>query len=112
MPRRRLTSFDGDSPNIRAYPRLNAKGFLQAAESGLNLPALTSGSASDTFLARNNNSTPEKQIDGQRKLRALYTEHGLGSGPVFLFTAFGCNCEGDIPVAKAMQRAADLVGVC
>lgn len=91
---------------------LNAKGFLQAAESGLSLPALTSGSASDTFLVRNNNSTPEKQLEGQRKLRALYTEHGLGRGPVYLFTAFGCNYEGDIPVAKALERAADLVGVC
>lgn len=91
---------------------LNQKGFLQALESGLYTPALTSGSASDTFLARNNNRTPEEQLEGQRKLRRVYSEHGLDSGPIYLFTAFGCNYEGDIPVARAMERAADLVGVC
>jgi hydroxymethylglutaryl-CoA lyase len=91
---------------------LNEKGFHQAVKSGLYTPALTSGSASDTFLMRNNNRTPGEQLESQRKLRRLYTENGLGSGPVYLFTAFGCNYEGDIPVAKAVERAADLVGVC
>lgn len=91
---------------------LNAKGFLQALESGLHTPALTSGSASDTFLLKNNNRTPDDQLDGQRKLRALYSEHGLGSGPVYLFTAFGCNYEGAIPTQKAMQRLTELVQVC
>lgn len=91
---------------------LNEKGFLQARQSGLYTPALTSGSASDTFLSRNNNRTPEEQLEGQRKLRRTYSEHGLGSGPIYLFTAFGCNYEGDIPVEKAVQRAADLVSVC
>jgi hydroxymethylglutaryl-CoA lyase len=91
---------------------LNEKGFLQALQSGLYTPALTSGSGSDTFLQRNNNRTPQEQLDGQRKLRRTYSENGLGSGPIYLFTAFGCNYEGDIPVAKAMERAADLVEVC
>lgn len=91
---------------------LNEKGFLQALQSGLYTPALTSGSASDTFLQRNNNRTPDEQLEGQRKLRRVYSENGLGSGPIYLFTAFGCNYEGDIPVQKALERAADLVGVC
>jgi hydroxymethylglutaryl-CoA lyase len=91
---------------------LNDKGFLEAKQSGLSLPALTSGSASDTFLMKNNRRTPEQQIEGQRRLRRLYTENGLGSGPIYLFTSFGCNYEGDIPVAKALQRAADLVRIC
>lgn len=91
---------------------LNEKGFLQSRESGLNLPALTSSSASDTFLQRNNNRTPEAQLEGQRKLRRLYSDHGLGSGPVYLFTAFGCNYEGEIPQEKVLQRAGDLVGIC
>ena len=91
---------------------LNSKGFLQAREAGLYTPALTSGSASGTFLQKNNNRTPEEQLEGQRKLRALYSEHGLGRGPVYLFTAFGCNYEGDIPVDKALLRCAELVSVC
>lgn len=91
---------------------LNEKGFLRARSSGLDLPALTSGSASDTFLMKNNHRTPEEQIEGQRALRRLYSESGLGSGPIYLFTAFGCNYEGEVPVAKVLERAADLVGVC
>ena len=91
---------------------LNEKGFLQALDSGLYAPALTSGSASDTFLLKNNNSTPEQQQERQRKLRQTYSDKGLGSGPVYLFTAFGCNYEGMIPVEKALQRCAELVGIC
>ena len=91
---------------------LNEKGFQQAVSSGLNTPALTQGSASDTFLLKNNNRTQDQQLEGQRRLRQAYSEAGLGSGPVYLFTAFGCNYEGDIPVATAMKRAADLVTIC
>ena len=91
---------------------LNEKGFLQAHASGLHTPALTMGSASDTFLLRNNNRTQDQQLDGQRRLRASYTEKGLGSGPVYLFTAFGCNFEGAMPVERALARLADLVAIC
>ena len=91
---------------------LNQKGFLQASESGLVTPALTQGSASDTFLLKNNNRTPDAQLEGQRRLRQIYNDHGLGGGPVYLFTAFGCNYEGAIPVQKAMQRCAELVVLC
>lgn len=91
---------------------LNEEGFLHARQSGLQLPALTSGSASDTFLLRNNNRTPERQLEGQRRLRRLYSDSGLGSGPIYLFTAFGCNYEGDIPPGKVLERATGLVGVC
>jgi hydroxymethylglutaryl-CoA lyase len=87
-------------------------GFQRARRCGLDLPALTSGSASDTFLMRNNRCTPEEQLDGQRALRRLYTEAGLGSGPLYLFTAFGCNYEGEVPVSQAMRRAAELVAIC
>jgi len=91
---------------------LNEKGFLQALDSGLATPALTAGSASDTFLLKNNNRTQEQQLEGQRKLRRLYTENGLGAGPLYLFTAFGCNYEGEMPVARAMARLTELVTLC
>ncbi len=91
---------------------LNDKGFQQASSSGLSLPALTSGSASDTFLLRNNRRTPEDQLQGQRALRRLYSDSGLGAGPVYLFTAFGCNYEGEVPRDKVLKRAAELVEVC
>ena len=91
---------------------LNEKGFRQARASGLDTPALTQGSASDTFLLKNNNRTQAQQIEGQRRLRQAYSDEGLGGGPVYLFTAFGCNYEGAIPVVTAMSRLADLVDLC
>ena len=91
---------------------LSENGFLRACRTNLHIPALTSGSASDTFLLRNNRRTPEEQLVGQRNLRRLYSENGIGSGPIYLFTAFGCNYEGDIPISKVLQRASDLVGIC
>lgn len=91
---------------------LNEKGFHQALNSGLYTPALTSTSASDTFLMRNNNRTPDAQIAGQIALRQAYSDAGLGSGPIYLFTAFGCNYEGAVSVEQAMLRATDLVAVC
>jgi len=99
--------------NVRyACMWLTESGFRRAHQSGLDLPALTSGSASDTFLMRNNRRTPEEQLDGQRVLRRLYTEAGLGSGPLYLFTAFGCNYEGEVLVSQAMRRAAELISIC
>lgn len=91
---------------------LNEKGFINAQQSRFHLPALTSGSASDTFLSKNNRRTPEEQVDTQRLLRKLYSENGIGSGPVYLFTAFGCNYEGEIAVDKAMLRASELIAIC
>ncbi len=91
---------------------LNEKGFLSALDSGLHLPALTSGSASDTFLLKNNRRTPEEQVQVQTNLRQLYSQHGIGSGPVYLFTAFGCNYEGAVSLEQVMRRASDLVGIC
>jgi hydroxymethylglutaryl-CoA lyase len=91
---------------------LNNNGFLRARASGLTLQALTSGSASDTFLMRNNRRSPEEQLASQRQLRRLYSESGLGGGPVYLFTAFGCNYEGEIPIQKVMRRMGELIAVC
>lgn len=91
---------------------LTESGFQRARHSRFDLPAMNQASASDTFLMRNNRRAPEEQLDGQRQLRRLYTEAGLGRGPLYLFTAFGCNYEGDVPVAQAMRRTAELVAIC
>lgn len=91
---------------------LNEKGFQQAQNSGLDLPALTSTSASDSFLLKNNNRTPERQHEEQRALRRVYSESGLGRGPIYIFTAFGCNYQGEVTVEQAMLRTKDMVEIC
>ncbi|MEC7257761.1 MAG: hydroxymethylglutaryl-CoA lyase, partial [Pseudomonadota bacterium] len=55
-----------------------------------------------SFLMRNNNRTPDAALDDQRAMRALYDAAGLGAGPIYVFTAFGCNFEGAVPVEKVV----------
>src|SRR5690606_1748125 len=77
---------------------LNRKGFERARASGLRLRAIVSASASATFLMKNNRRTPEEGLNDQRDLCLAYDEAGLPAGPAYIFTAFGCNYEGDMPI--------------
>src|SRR5690606_38276520 len=88
---------------------LNRKGFERARASGLGLRAIVSASASATFLMRNNRRTPEEGLADQRDLCAAYDEAGLPAGPAYLFTAFGCNYEGEVPVETVIARLDALV---
>lgn len=88
---------------------LDRKGFERARASGLGLRAVVSASASATFLMRNNRRTPEEGLADQRDLCAAYDEAGLPAGPAYLFTAFGCNYEGEVPVAMAIARLDALI---
>lgn len=90
---------------------LSKSGFLRAVESGLDLMATISGSASDTFLERNNNRTRAQYLAEQDQMLDLMTEHGVERGPIYVFTAFGCNYEGDIPVARIVDTVADLMAL-
>ncbi|MGF7159288.1 hydroxymethylglutaryl-CoA lyase [Rhodoligotrophos appendicifer] len=90
---------------------LNEKGFRRAEASGLDLDPLIVGSASDTFLMRNNNRTPEASLADQRRMLEVYADAGLSPGPIYLFTAFGCNYEGDVPVAKVVACTDSLIGL-
>ena len=88
---------------------LNRNGFERARGSGLALRAVVAASASATFLMRNNNRTPDQGLDDQVALCAAYDQEGLPAGPAYLFTAFGCNYEGDIPVSTVLSRLDDLL---
>ena len=88
---------------------LNRAGFERASASGLALRAVVAASASATFLMRNNRRTPAQGLEDQRDLCAAYDAAGLPDGPAFLFTAFGCNYEGDVPITTALARLADLI---
>ncbi|MWB78154.1 hydroxymethylglutaryl-CoA lyase [Pseudooceanicola sp. 216_PA32_1] len=88
---------------------LSASGFRRAQATPFALRPVVSGSASDTFLLRNNNRTPEAGLHDQREMRALYDAAGLGPGPLYVFTAFGCNFEGDVPVDKVRTTVRNLM---
>lgn len=90
---------------------LTKSGFQRARDTAFTLRPVISGSASDTFLLKNNNRTPEAGLEDQRAMRGLYDEAGLGPSPVYVFTAFGCNYEGAVPVGKVVQTADRLVAL-
>lgn len=90
---------------------LSKSGFLRAVESGLDLMATISGSASDTFLEKNNNRTREQYLEDQDQMLDLFAEHGVEHGPIYVFTCFGCNYEGEMSPRTVVGRTADLIGL-
>ena len=90
---------------------LNEKGFERARNSGLKLTPVIFGSPSETFLMRNNNRTTSASLEDQRHMLQVYDAAELGAGPIYIFTAFGCNYEGEIPLSNLMKCAEDLLAI-
>ena len=88
---------------------LNDSGFRRAQATGLSLRPVLFASASDTFLLKNNNRTPDRSLAEQMAMRGLYDEAGLGRSPLYIFTAFGCNYEGSVPVDKVLAAIERLI---
>ncbi len=61
--------------------------------------------ASEAFLKRNQNMTPEENRQATRNMLKTYKEHGVPISHGGLQAAFGCNFEGDIPNAKLVAAA-------
>jgi hydroxymethylglutaryl-CoA lyase len=86
---------------------LNERGFERALATGrLEVKGVIQLAASPTFLMRNQNRTPRQQLDMQGRLIEMYKARGIEVERGSVMAAFGCNFEGDIPVA----RVVDLVG--
>lgn len=88
---------------------LSKSGFLRAVDSKLDLTAAISGSASDTFLMRNNNRSRRQYLAEQDQILDLFAANGVGEGPIYIFTAFGCNYEGDISSRRVVETISDLM---
>jgi hydroxymethylglutaryl-CoA lyase len=90
---------------------LNERGFNRAQQTSLHLEALIVGSASETFLVKNNNRTVAQSLEEQRRMFATYKAAGLSTGPAYVSCAFGCNFEGDVRVEAVERCVNDLIGV-
>jgi hydroxymethylglutaryl-CoA lyase len=60
--------------------------------------------ASDDFLRRNQNRTPDQQVALQHKMLKMYAAHGVPIQRATITAAFGCNFEGEIPPARVLER--------
>jgi len=90
---------------------LNLKGFERARASGADLKPALVASASETFGIRNNNKSRAQLIESQRMLGVAYKDAGVTSVAGYVFTAFGCNYEGAIPVERVVRSVQDLVSL-
>ncbi|MFM8534866.1 MAG: hydroxymethylglutaryl-CoA lyase, partial [Acidimicrobiia bacterium] len=67
---------------------------------------------SEKFLARNQKRTFEQNIAAQRAILQMYREHGIPVTRAGLMAAFGCNFEGDVPVARVVEMVGQLLDLC
>lgn len=91
---------------------LNDKGFERALATGrLEIKGSVSLTASAKFLKLNQNRTPEQQVAATHGILDTYRLKGVEVERATVMAAFGCNFEGDIPVARVVELAAQLVDI-
>ncbi|HEY3363660.1 MAG TPA: hydroxymethylglutaryl-CoA lyase [Symbiobacteriaceae bacterium] len=92
---------------------LNQKGLERAFQTpGIKVEGLVLVAASDTFSRRNTNRSTQEKLDEIPAWVEAYAAGGLPLTDIGLMTAFGCNYEGEVPLARVMevlQRATDQV---
>jgi hydroxymethylglutaryl-CoA lyase len=90
---------------------LNTAGFDRAKATNLDLNGLIVASASETFGIRNNNRDRNGLRASQHELMAAYQAAGVDTIAGYVFTAFGCNFEGAIPIDKVIAGVEDVLAV-
>jgi hydroxymethylglutaryl-CoA lyase len=92
---------------------LNEQGFARArATPGVDLQGKISLYASDAFAQRNNRCSAEEMAARQRTWLDLYAEAGVEVRTAIVMAAFGCNYEGEIPVARVVSLARYARDIC
>lgn len=90
----------------------NDQGLERARKSGkLSISGKIRSYPSRAFLKRNLNRTPEEHLAHTRREIARYGEIGIPITEASVTAAFGCNFEGDIPVAAILAEFAWIAGL-
>jgi hydroxymethylglutaryl-CoA lyase len=63
----------------------------------------------DALSLRNNNCTVEEMRKRQEKWIALYKDAAVPIEAAYIVTAFGCNLQGEVPIADTVQAARHIV---
>lgn len=91
---------------------LNEKGLERArATRKLTLAGKISLYPSEKFLIRNNNRTLEQHTAYVHRVLDSYKEHGIPVDRGSISNAFGCNFQGDIPLAKVVAMVGELYDI-
>jgi len=91
---------------------LNQRGLERAIATGrLYLEGKLTLYASDAFLKKNQNRTPDQQLAAQPELIRMYQAHGIPVRTGFVTAAFGCNFEGDVEPSRVVDLVAQMRSV-
>jgi hydroxymethylglutaryl-CoA lyase len=90
---------------------LNKAGFERALALPLDLMGSVMVSASEAFSRKNIGKSIEDSYIEQGATLALYLHHRIEVRWGIVFTAFGCNYEGEVPLATVLDRCARLIGL-
>jgi hydroxymethylglutaryl-CoA lyase len=92
---------------------LNTKGLERAlAASRLDIEGSFSLTASEKFLARNQQSSMEDNVARAHETLRLYKQHGIPLKRAGIMAAFGCNFEGEIPHQRVLDMIQQLLDIC
>jgi hydroxymethylglutaryl-CoA lyase len=92
---------------------LNEKGFERALKFAgrLTNTGAIQLCASEKFLLRNQNRTAAEQLAGQHAIVEMYKAAGVAVERGSIMAAFGCNFEGDVPVARVVALVQQILDV-
>jgi hydroxymethylglutaryl-CoA lyase len=91
---------------------LNVKGFERALKfDRLTLKGTIQLAASEKFLKRNQNRTAAQQLAGQHAIVDMYKANGVAVERGSLMAAFGCNFEGDVPIAHVVSLVGQILDI-
>src|ERR1700691_4049916 len=92
---------------------LNAQGFERALKhkNRLSVTGTIQLAASEKFLKRNQNRTADQQLAGQHAIVELYKANGVAVERGSVMAAFGCNFEGDVPVARVVALVGQILDI-
>lgn len=83
---------------------LNAQGFKRALNLPLDLIGSIMVSASEPFSIKNTGKNLAETLIDQTNVVQMYLKHNVPIKWGVVFTAFGCNFQGDVPVVQLLER--------
>jgi hydroxymethylglutaryl-CoA lyase len=91
---------------------LNDCGFERAVATGrLDIKGSIVLCGSETFLKRNQNRTCAEQFAAQEALAQRYRAQGIAIERGLIMAAFGCNFEGEVPPARIVDLAGQILAI-
>jgi hydroxymethylglutaryl-CoA lyase len=89
---------------------LNDKGFKRALAVGdLYLRGSISLTASEKFLQRNQQRTLAENYEAQHGMIRLFLENGVTVDRGSIMAAFGCNFQGEVPIATVVEMVGQIL---